>query len=453
MENAWPGRNGGGWFDTYECWSVDRYLEQAYLTAFAKAGELMHFQWHDLIDNPFVTAMKLQIGKIDKLLEGSGRPTGLPVYIPFASSGENHLEMRLGMLGIPIDPTPFFPEVSAGKPAQAPSQVTMCVSAQMQTQLPVQIPARMLLTESALADKDVVTKLESYVRSGGTAIITTGFLREAGDALRNCGLTEARLTGRSRGVTRYHVTGDRAGYYEHQTPILFPEIVHGNNDSWSLLNGGDGDLHTPLVLRSSYGRGRLYIIAIPEQDTDLYKMPDQALDVLRHVLTGFGTDASGKNISLFTYDDGSMILYRYVKDELRPGKVTIHCAEKARTMAATAAGEGADGPLDNITIGEAAAGAREVTATGEAAAGAREVTATGEAAAGAHEKTATGEAVAETFEGTQTVDAAQGKLVDITTGETFPVQQETIYEDFEEHTDYSAAVTIAPGQFRKLVWM
>ena len=54
MDNAWPGRNGGGWFDTYQCWSVDRYLEQAYLTAFAKAPELMLFQWSDLIDNYFV---------------------------------------------------------------------------------------------------------------------------------------------------------------------------------------------------------------------------------------------------------------------------------------------------------------------------------------------------------------------------------------------------------------
>ena len=43
LENAWPGRCGGGWFDTYQCWSADRYIEQAYLTAFAKAKELMHF--------------------------------------------------------------------------------------------------------------------------------------------------------------------------------------------------------------------------------------------------------------------------------------------------------------------------------------------------------------------------------------------------------------------------
>ncbi len=139
MENAWPGRNGGGWFDTYACWSTDRYLEQAYLTAFAKAKELMHFQWSDLIDNPFVAPMGVQLRKIDAMMEGLGNPTGVPVYIPFASSGENHLEMRLGMLGVPMEPTPFFP-------GEAP---------------------RMLLTESSLRHRGETGKLRPRRRCRG----------------------------------------------------------------------------------------------------------------------------------------------------------------------------------------------------------------------------------------------------------------------------------------------
>ena len=345
MENAWPGRNGGGWFDPFECWSVDRYIEQAYLTAFSKAKELMHFQWSNLIDNPFVTPMKLQIGKIDRMIDGTGSPCGVPVYIPFDSSGENHLEMRLGMIGVPVEPTPFFPE-------DAP---------------------RMLLTESALADPDIVGKLRAYVEKGGIAVITSGFLREAGDALRQAGLTEAKMTGRSFMATRYHVTGDRAGYIDHVAPILFPELVHANNDSWSLLNGGDWDLHKPLFLRSSYGKGRMYTMVIPEQDTDLYRMPEAALDVAKRILTG-GSYAGGMGFSLFTYEDGSMIPYRYVKDDLRPAKVTFH-TNKAVTA-----------------------------------------------------------------------------LVDAVTGEEILVQHMKRYEDFEVFDDYSAAVSLEPGQFRKLRW-
>ena len=309
MENAWPGRNGGGWFDTYACWSTDRYLEQAYLTAFAKAKELMHFQWSDLIDNPFVAPMGMQLRKIDAMMESLGNPTGVPVYIPFASSGENHLEMRLGMLGVPMEPTPFFP-------GEAP---------------------RMLLTESSLADPDIVEKLESYVRAGGVAVVTSGFFREAGDAMRAAGLTEARLTGRKIPVTRYHITGAFAGFAEHRKPALYPEIVHGNNDSWSLLNGGDSDVHSTLFLRRAYGAGSLYILAVPELDADLYTMPKAAIDVVKRVLTG-GEYVSGRNLSAFTYDDGSMILYRYVKGDLHPDTVTVRTRKKVRALVDTASG-------------------------------------------------------------------------------------------------------------------
>lgn len=303
FENAWPGRNGGGWFDTYQCWSMDRYLEQAYLTAFAGAKELMHFMWADLIDNPYVAAMGMQLAKIDKMMDGVGKPVGVPTYIPFASSGENHLEMRLGMLGIPIEPTPFFPEDAKS----------------------------IFLTESSLADKDVIEKLRKFVEQGGDAVITTGFLREAGDVLRAAGLTEARLTGRKYAVTRYHVTGEMAGYAEHRSPVLFPEIVHGNNDSWSLLNGGDGDLHASLFLRSTYGKGRLYIFAIPENDSDLYQMPKSAIDVVKRVLCGKDY-ITGRLFSAFTYEDGSMILYRYVKGDNRADKVTVRTEKKVKAL-------------------------------------------------------------------------------------------------------------------------
>jgi len=303
IENAWPGRNGGGWFDTFQCWSADRYLEQAYLTAFAKAKELMHFQWSNLVDNHFVGGMKIQLEKIDKMMDGIGDPTGVPVYIPYASSGENHLEMRLGMLGIPIEATPDFP---ADKDM-------------------------MILTESASADPDLINKLREYVQAGGDAVITSGLLRKLGDEIRDAGLTEATVTDRKLNVTRYHITGDEAGYIDDVNPILFPEITHGNNDSWSLLNGGDGDYHTPLLLLSIYGKGRIYILNIPDNYADIYRIPRAAADVFKRILRT-ETYASGKDFSMFTYDDGSFILYRYVKDNVRPAHVKLYTKEDVSSL-------------------------------------------------------------------------------------------------------------------------
>ena len=309
MINAWPGRCGGGWFDPYQCFSVDRYLEQAYLTAFAKCDELMHFQWSDIVNTALVCPMGLMLKKIDEMLDNTGKPVGVPVYIPYASSGENHLEMRLGMLGIPIEPVNKFPK-------DAP---------------------KILLTESAYADPDIINKLKDYVYSGGDAVITTGFMRVAGDELIKAGLTQAHLTGRRYAVTRYQVTGEFAGYLEHRDPISFPEIVHGNNDSWSLLNGGDGDLHASIFLRNTYGKGRMYIFAVPDNDADLYRMPMAAVDVIRRALSD-GLYMSGRDSSMFAYDDGSLILYRYVKGDLHPDVVAVHTDKEVKALKGVASG-------------------------------------------------------------------------------------------------------------------
>ena len=75
------------------------------------------------------------------------------------------------------------------------------------------------------------------------------------------------------------------------------------------MNGGDGDYHTPLILLSTYGSGRIYIVAIPDNYADIYRIPRGAADVLKRIVS---TDvyASGRDFSLFAYDDGSMILYQ-----------------------------------------------------------------------------------------------------------------------------------------------
>ena len=297
IENSWPGRNGGGWFDTYQCWSSDRFLEQMYLTAFAKAKELMFFQWSDLIDNHFAGGAGIQLKKLDAMLDGTGTPVGIPVYIPYESSGENHLEMRLGMIGFPVDPTPEFPS-DAGA---------------------------VLLTESAASDGDIVNKLKAFVAEGGDAVITTGFMNKLQSELIDAGLTEASVSSRKVSVTRYQITDDRAGYIDDAKPVLFPETVHGNNASWSRLNGGDGDYHTPLLLQSNYGRGRMFILSIPDNPADIYRLPRAAVDVLKRMITP-GSYASGKDFSMFTYDDGSIILYRYVKGATRPAHVRLYKA-------------------------------------------------------------------------------------------------------------------------------
>ena len=54
FENIAPGRNGGGWVDTYSLRYLDRYAEQIWDTLFAKAREFTVFEW-SAMTRPFET--------------------------------------------------------------------------------------------------------------------------------------------------------------------------------------------------------------------------------------------------------------------------------------------------------------------------------------------------------------------------------------------------------------
>ena len=45
-----PGRNGGGWVDTFDIRYVDRYSEQLWLTVFGKAREMTLFNYGALLE-------------------------------------------------------------------------------------------------------------------------------------------------------------------------------------------------------------------------------------------------------------------------------------------------------------------------------------------------------------------------------------------------------------------
>ena len=54
FDNIAPGRNGGGWVDTYSLRYVDRYAEELWDTVFAKAPEMTLFEW-SAMTRPFQT--------------------------------------------------------------------------------------------------------------------------------------------------------------------------------------------------------------------------------------------------------------------------------------------------------------------------------------------------------------------------------------------------------------
>ncbi|MDR0909943.1 MAG: hypothetical protein LBM77_09280 [Spirochaetaceae bacterium] len=305
LENTAPGRNGGAWFDPYQCYTYDTYLEQAYLSAFSKAGELMIFCWPSLYKNKFATALGFRLQEIDACLGNLGKPVGLPLYLPHNAQGEDHLEDFLGMAGIPFEPTPEFPVYAENEKSAGKSSVV-------------------IITAMALKDKNIIEKIKDFAARGGKVICTSGFMigalegagsERTGDAGDISDMTGIRYRGRRFEADTFHVTWKGLHhplYAESTRPISFPMLEHRNNASWSLINAGRGDAHSSILLRDTYGKGELLILNVPDLYSQIKELPREVLKRIRAELSCGDIYLDAKpGVSIFTYDNDTFAVYTY----------------------------------------------------------------------------------------------------------------------------------------------
>lgn len=310
LEDMAPGRNGGGWFDPFDCQITEYYLEQAYLTAFAKARELMMFCFQALADSMNVPALGFQLEKLDALLDQTGTPVGVPCYIPNASQGEDNVQDFLGMNGFPIMTTPFFPK-------DAPA---------------------MLLTASSYCDSEIVGKLDDYVAAGGKAIVTSGFMRLAlkdaecakGDKPVITRMTSLRDRDRQVTVRDFlteYADGRRGMKAVRGTDsVSFSVLEFRNNATWAALCKGVKDTESYTMLaRDTYGKGEMITLVIPDSFPEIGRLPEEVLSRMRAEFRLNGMWLEGKgNVSIFPYDNDSFILYHYAESNAYDEDMLVH---------------------------------------------------------------------------------------------------------------------------------
>ena len=329
FDNIAPGRNGGGWVDTYDSRYVDRYAEQLWDTMLAKTPQIVLFQYSDMLrpaeigqrqawanDPTTFTAAGLEkwhsdsgatgpatwasvagysLSQVNAVLGKLGKPIGLASYKPYQSTGEDFLQNYLGMIGIPIEMRPNFPDDAH----------------------------TILLTEEASFDPDLVAKIRTHLQHGGNVVITTGLLNKLQDrGLKQ--IADIHTTGNILRVNRYWGGfGSGSGANLGNTAdILVPEISFLTNDAWPIVRGTANDRGAPLLLMDRYSKGILYVLTVPENANDLYSLPRQVLTSLRrYLLFGFpfNLDAPSK-VSLFAYDNNSFVLESFLDT---PTEITV----------------------------------------------------------------------------------------------------------------------------------
>ncbi len=302
MENVKPEKNGGGWFDPYQCsYNPQSYADQAYLTLFGKAKEVTLFCLGSLLDRDlslFVPIAGYVFDTMDKFLGSLENPTGIACYIPYHSSGEDFLHNYIGMLGIPLEPYPYFPTAENN----------------------------IFLTQNASFDKKIVSKIESVLLDGKNVIITSGLLK----AIREQGLefpVNIQYTDRKAAVNRFALSDDGISFrqvvYADKT-LIIPQLEYATNDTWQLVSALGNENNFPILLKTEYGEGNLFVLVIPEDFGDLYHYPREVISCIRQAFSPDATisiDAPGK-VGLFTYDNDTFIVKSFLP-HTQDVKITI----------------------------------------------------------------------------------------------------------------------------------
>ena len=298
LENIKPGKNGGGWVDPYARRTIDRYAEQLAFTLYSKPKEIMLFCSFDLVkylkkdDGTEVPVSysapiaSYTLDRVDNFLGKLGNPVGIKSYKPYHSFGEDFLHSYLGMIGIPIEMTPDFPAESD----------------------------MILLTEHAKFDTEIVAKIKKQLTDGKNVIITSGLL----NALQDKGIKDIADLECTTSKVSFTQFSDFYNINYSTKPILIPIIKYPTNDAWDVLTAYDQYNGYPLVTEASYGNGKMYLLTIPDNYSDLYNYPKEALTRIRQFFTKqlpVFIDAPGR-VCLFAYDNNTFIVHSLLPNNL-----------------------------------------------------------------------------------------------------------------------------------------
>jgi hypothetical protein len=341
FENLKPGKNYGGWVDTGGGNPLDRYAEQLWLTLFAKAPEITLFDIRQMqypfrenaraawqgtgtsfdfdemkkslkqLDGSMFTPTKFSrvagysFEVVDKVIGALGNPVGVKNYKPFHSVGEDFLQNYFGMIGIPMDIVPVFPENE-----------------------PV-----VLLTETASFDPEIVAKIKKQLQNGKNVVVTSGFYK----AMQGKGIesiVELRVTDRKAGVKEFTAGWGPATTIDKE--IIIPQISYLTNDSWEIISARDDTNGWPILHAADFSKGKFYVLTIPDNFIDLYILPEPVLNRLRQIVVGdlkVTIEAPGE-VSLFVYDNNSFVVESFLDKEVKI-KILLDKGAKQITDAAT----------------------------------------------------------------------------------------------------------------------
>ena len=142
---------------------------------------------------------------------------------------------------------------------------------------------------------------------GKSVVVTSGLFKALQDrGIRD--IVELTVTDRKASVQDFLIGW--FGVHHAESPILIPHIDYLTNDSWEEISGMTSTTGHPLLHSASYANGVLYVLTIPDNFDDLYKLPVDVLARIREVLLRdlYVRVDGPAQVMLFVYDNATFIV-------------------------------------------------------------------------------------------------------------------------------------------------
>ena len=291
----------GSWLDNYDMkGQANDYVAQVWQAVLAKSPEIILWcagQIHHTGPSsdvfPHFREMLPEFDHVAGLLKGNAR--GVPMYLPYGSTGEYNIFGYLGMAGIPIDPVAEFPDTT-------------------QTAI---------FTEHSLRDPGLADKMISRLKNGHDVFMTWSLFKKLGNTefKNTLNLMEGPETVSSS--TFRGRSGWREQVFKSDRPFVFPAI---ETTTWPYardlaLVREDNDFG--ILLEVQYMKGTIYILNMPDNSYDLLQLPVEALNTIRRPFTkelGMQLEGPG-GVGMYLFGEKQYALYN-MNDE--PANVTLH---------------------------------------------------------------------------------------------------------------------------------
>ncbi len=290
-----PSKWIGSWLDNYDMkGEYNDYNAQVYQAVLAQSPEIILWCAGQLYPTnpssdvyPYFVEKLPEFDKVAGMLKGSAR--GVPIYLPYGSVGEYNIFGYLGMAGIPLTPVAKFPEESQSA----------------------------IFTLNSLQDPKLADEMMERLKAGHNVFLTWKLWQK----LQN---TEFKNTlnfvdyGGTVSSSEFRLqTGFREKLIKSDKSFTFPRIETTTWPGVRNIAVVRQDYDCAVLMSEKYLNGNIYILNMPDNSYDLFRLPDKVLNYIRQVFNKeLGVTLEGPGgVGMYLFGPNQYVLYNMNKTD------------------------------------------------------------------------------------------------------------------------------------------